>query len=397
VAYEFNGLTDYMVFSEEVEPGDGDPYDTILQDLVDNPNMTPSELAIMITEKFKKFYQSYDRTKITKSAVDMSKTTQLHNQICELAQFMNSNMDSERPHIQGARDTSINYLYPENHDLGDFLKYYYDLTSDSEIKYKITEIQTTLSEMVISNEIYSPENDAITGSKGLAVFLPRRDEVPDTDLTRYSLLAINQSRVVGDNTWGSFVNLLVTGDTGQTPPLTAEGNFVIMLKWDTDADLDLYIGEPNGNLYAPWTGTTSPNGFFSEDSLFSGESMENYAAAETVESGTYDILVNYYDNGPSTSGPTTASIYILDPANGINEFPDQPQYQREMDLSDPVPGDYVGVWNDIMNDVYTDWWWPTYLTRSSNGEASITLNENINLNFIVIPYKKKLKRLPQMD
>ena len=30
VAYEFLGLTDYMVFSEEVEPGDGDPYDTIL-------------------------------------------------------------------------------------------------------------------------------------------------------------------------------------------------------------------------------------------------------------------------------------------------------------------------------------------------------------------------------
>ena len=397
VAYEFNGLTDYMVFSEEVEPGDGDPYDTILQDLVDNPNMTPSELAITITEKFKDFYELDGRIKVTKSAVDMANTVQLDSQISELAQLMNNNISSERPNIQSARDESINYQYPENRDLGDFLENYNIRTSNGDIANKITSIQTTLDEMIISNKIFSPPaSDAITGSYGLAIFLPRRDEVSDADLTRYSLLAINQAREVGDNTWGGFVNLLVTGDTG-TLLQTAEGNFVVMLKWNTDADLDLYIGEPNGNLYAPWTGTTSPNGFFSEDSLFSGESMENYAAAETVESGTYDILVNYYDNGPSTSGPTTASIYILDPANGINEFPDQPQYQREMDLSDPVPENYVGVWDDIMDNVYSDWWWPDSLTRSLNGEASIALNEDINLNFIVNPSKKKLKRLPQMD
>ena len=395
VAYEFNGLTDYMVFSEEVEPGDGDPYDTILQDLVEDPNMTPSELATMITTKYMEFYQSDGRNKVTKSVVDMTKTVQLHNQISELAQLMNDTMDSERPHIQGARDTSINYQYPENRDLGDFLKNYINRTSNSDIANKITVIQTTLDEMIISNEIFSPTaNDAITGSDGLAIFLPRRDEVPEVDLTGYLLLAINQEREVGDNTWGSFVNLLVTGDTG-TLLQTAEGNFVVMLKWDTDADLDLYIREPDENLYAPWIGTTSPNGFFSQDSLYSGESMENYAAAATVESGTYDIFVNYYDDGPSTSGPTTASIYILDPANGVNEFPAQPDYQREMDLTNVAP--FILDENDLKDDVYSDWWWPHSLPRSLNVEASITLNENINLNFIVTHFKEKLKRLPPMD
>ena len=400
VAYEFNGLTDYMVFSEEVEPGDGDPYDTILQDLVDNPNMTPSELAIMITKKFKEFYQSYDRTKITKSAVDMSKTTQLHDQICELVQLMNDTMSSERPHIQGARDTSINYQYPENRDLGDFLENYFNLTSNSNIKNKMTAIQTTLTEMVISNEISPETNDAIIDSKGLAIFLPRRDEVTTDDLTKYSLLAVNQDqeRVVGENTWGSFVNNLITGDVGQNPLQTGEGNFAIMLRWDTDADLDLLINEPDGTWAAPFIGATSPNGFLSEDSIDSGESTENYAAAETVEKGYYDVFVSYYEDGPSGTKPTTAYIYILDPANGVNEFPDQPDYQREMDLTNQAPIIWdQNVLNGIQNDDYTDWWWPTYLTRSSNGEASITLNENINLNFIVIPYKKKLKKLPPMD
>ena len=398
VAYEFNGLTDYMVFSEEVEPGDGDPYDTILQDLVDNPNMTPSELAITITKKFKEFYQSYDRTKITKSAVDMSKTTQLHNQICELVQFMNSNMDSERPHIQGARDTSINYQYPENRDLGDFLENYFNLTSNSDIINKMTEIQATLTDMVISNEIFSPTtNDPITGSDGLAIFLPRRNEVTTDDLTKYSLLAVNQERVVGENTWGSFVDLLITGEIDQNPLQTGEGNFAIMLKWDTDADLDLLINEPDGTWAAPFIGATSPNGFLSEDSIDSGESTENYAAAETVEKGYYDVFVSYYEDGPSGTKPTTASIYILDPANGVNEFPAQPDYQREMDLTNQAPIIWDDtVLNDIHNNIYSDLWWPTYLERSLSSEVSLD-DSNININFIVIPSKKKLKRLPPMD
>jgi len=40
VAFEFSGLTDYMVFSEEVEPGEGDPYDTILSALKNRPGLT---------------------------------------------------------------------------------------------------------------------------------------------------------------------------------------------------------------------------------------------------------------------------------------------------------------------------------------------------------------------
>jgi hypothetical protein len=204
--------------------------------------------------------------------------------------------------------------------------------------------------------------------------------------------------VVEENTWGSFVNLLITGDVGQSPPQTEVGNFAIMLRWDTDADLDLLINEPDGTWAAPFIGATSPNGFLSEDSIDSGESMENYAAAETVEKGYYDVFVSYYEDGPSGTKPTIASIYILDPANGVNEFPVQPDYQREMDLTNQAPIIWnQNVLNGIQNDDYTDWWWPTYLTRSSNGEASITLNENINLNFIVIPYKKKLKKLPPMD
>ena len=415
IAYEFNGLTDYMVFSEEVEPGEGDPYDTILQDLVNNPGMTAKNLAKTITSKFKAFYQWQSRTYVTKSAVDMTKTAELHDKIGELVQLMTDNMMSERPNIQSARDDSIAYYYPENRDLGDFLTKLYSASSNSDIRSKIIDIQNTLfprlSPMVISNEIYSPyHGDPITGSKGLAIFLPRRDQVTDADLRTYAELAINinQSRVVAGNSWGNFVNLLVEGDTaaGMSTLETAEGNFVVVLKWDTDADLDLIIWEADGSWAAPYLGTNSANGFLSEDSADSGESVEYYAAAETVQKGRYDIFVNYHKNG-STDDYANAELLFLDPVNGINVF--TPLGTKYMDLGNTAPTNWIDnedERNNVWNDEYSDWWWwysPDYLTRSLKREVALnSSNEtitmgNIRIHFVSLPSKEKVKRFPYMD
>jgi hypothetical protein len=408
VVYEFNGLTDYMVFSEEVEPGEGDPYDTILQELVNNPGMTASELAETITSKYKTYYQLEARSKITKSAVDMTKTTELDQKITELVQLMNDNMGSERPNIQSARDDSVSYEYPENHDLGDFLEKLENATSNNEILTKIDEIQNTLSTMVVSNEIYCPqENDPLVDSNGLAIFLPKRDQVTDADLSNYALLTVNQERDFAPNTWGSFVNTLITGDedAGVNPLETGVGNFVIWLEWDSDADLDLIIWEPDGSFAAPFIGTSSSNAFLSEDSYFSGDSFEYYAALETVEEGRYDILVNYYADGSSSGA--TAYLYFLDPANGIDDF--TLLGYKDMDLSNQAPADWLSDTDEMSNvwyDLYSDWWWwynEDYLYRSMRIDLPLdSPNKMIELgnsrvHIVGLPPKEKAKKLPRFD
>jgi hypothetical protein len=408
VAYEFNGLTDHMVFSQEVEPGEGDPYDIILQELVNNPGMTAINLAKTIASEYKNYYQSGARSRITKSAVDMTKTTELDQKIREFVQLMNDNIGSERPNIQSARDNSIAYEYPENHDLGDFLEKLENTTSNNEILTKIDEIQHTLSSMVVSNEIYCPQvNDPLAGSNGLAIFLPKRDQVTNADLSNYSLLAINQERDFAPNNWGSFVNLLVTGDedAGVNPLETGVGNFVIWLEWDSDADLDLIIWEPDGTFAAPYIGTSSPNAFLSEDSYYSGESFEYYAALETVEKGPYDILVNYYDDGSSSGA--TAYLYFLDPEKGIDHF--ILLSHRYMDRSKPAPVDWLydederqNVWDDL----YSDWWWwynSDILLRSFKMDLLLdSPNKTIELgnkkiHIVGVPSKEKTKKLPCLD
>ena len=371
VAYEFKGLVKYMSFSEEVEPGDGDPYDTILQSLRSNPQMSPRELAVQTAQKYKNFYSHSDRSSVTKSSIDMEQIAQLHTELRELVQLLVANINTERSYIQTARGAATSYEYDGNIDLGDFLNRLYALTSNTEIKNKIDAIKNTLGVMVVSNKVYSPQADnKILQSTGLSIFLPQRSEVSDDDLRDYADLAINTAVSSPGLPWKDVINVLVTGDSGsgQTQLETTTGNFAIWLEWDTDADLDLIVWEPDGEFAAPYIGMTSSNGFLSEDSATSGIPVEYYSAAEVIQKGRYDILVNCYSEG--TAGPSLARLKFIDPAHGINDW--IVLDERYMDLSVPAPADWYDdaqAMDEVWNDSYSDWWWwysPTYLERSSS-------------------------------
>lgn len=397
VAYEFKGLAKYISFSEEVEPGDGDPYDTILSTLVDTPDISAKELAVVIPQKYREYYQSSGRSTVTKSSVDLGYVEQLDTQLGALSDLFIQNIATERSYIQSARSSAVAYDYKTNIDLGDFIDRIATQTNNSNIKNKIVELKSTLNSMVIANEKYSAiSNDPILDSTGLAIFVPQRSEVSEDDLVSYSQLAINTTPRATSASWGDFVNLLVSGDSdaGQSSLSTTSGNFSIWLEWDSDADLDLIIWEPNGEFAAPYIGVSSTNGFLSEDSATSGVSIEYYAAAEVVQEGVYDILVNYYDDGPSQNF-ANASLYFLDPDNGITTW--SLLSSRYMDLSNSAPLDWIeaeATRDEVWNDVYSDWWWwynSGYLNRNgitrSNTQTLSYKGENVSI-------KVHLNRLP---
>lgn len=356
VAYEFNGLAETITFSEERYPVYGDAYDTILQELTLNPDMSAYDLARTITSTCRQYYAALGVT-MTKSAIDMSHIDQLHTRLNLLAQFMNANMEAERSNIQSARDESVSYDFPEQHDLGDFLEKLYENTENIDMEAAIQQVQETLSALIISNEVYSnsPINE-IYRSEGLAVFLPAADQVSDSELASYALLACNTP---SSETWGAFVEELVDGDT--TAP-TVAGDFVIRIEWNTDADLDLYIIEPSGDMASPSLGTDSGTyGTCSGDSYDdTGESAEYYYADASVAEGDYAIWVHYY----SASAPTTVSFSLLDPPNGIDTY--SPVSQTTMDSSNPVPPDWSGSedeFSSLLNNEYSNWWYVGLLNR----------------------------------
>jgi clostripain len=71
VAYEMQDYAMVMVGSEEKEPNDGWPYDTILSDLADNPLMQSMELGTVIVNRYGESME--DGSKYTQSAIDLTK------------------------------------------------------------------------------------------------------------------------------------------------------------------------------------------------------------------------------------------------------------------------------------------------------------------------------------
>lgn len=71
IAYELHPFADYIVGSEETEPGEGWPYDRILTDLVQNPKMSARELGGAVVKRYLGSYG--DRDEVTQSLLDLSK------------------------------------------------------------------------------------------------------------------------------------------------------------------------------------------------------------------------------------------------------------------------------------------------------------------------------------
>jgi hypothetical protein len=70
VGYQVQHLCQVLVGSQEVEPGDGWPYDTLLKQLADDPDMAPEALGRAIVQEYNHFYQSqYPGLAVTQSAV----------------------------------------------------------------------------------------------------------------------------------------------------------------------------------------------------------------------------------------------------------------------------------------------------------------------------------------
>lgn len=309
VGYAFRNTADFLVASEEVEPGDGDDYTAILNALTATPTMTPLTLSDTIASTYRNFYAAQKRNSVNKSVVDLSKMTVLRAAVDNLATAMSNGMVTLRTGIQSAQMATASYEYKPSRDLGDFAAKLKLNTSDAAVIAAATAVQSAVGSAVASNRIYTPDaTNPITRSQGIAIYLPAKVETLSGELADYDLLDSSLSGTGTRSAWAGFVNLLVTGDTLNTYLPKAPGNFGYILTWDNPAvDLDLYVYEPV-NLAAPWMGTTSVNGFLSGDSSVTGLQAEYYTAATTVEAGAYDVFVNYY-NG---TGSTTATLYYDD-------------------------------------------------------------------------------------
>lgn len=210
-AHTLKNKANYLVGSEELEPGNGWNYTLWLNDLVLNPYMTDTELSKNIVKSYSEHYKNQDE--VTLSAIDLSLISKLSISINELSINLINEIDKERLNIYKAREKCQKYAVGVSSihsiDLYLFLHHLSNLTKNQRIVNSCNQIKTLINLCVVAN-FYSNdrqfESDIISyGSFGLAIYFPSRIEYFDkayTDLNSYYPVEF-----VRDIKWDNFLQL----------------------------------------------------------------------------------------------------------------------------------------------------------------------------------------------
>ena len=117
VAYELRGGADFIVGSEEVEPGDGWPYDRVLADLVAKPTMSAEKLGAVIV---KRYVDSYKGDSVTQSLLDLAQAPATAQAVDKLAvALIEALKDGEFGAIAKAAKDTQRFDMKDFLDLGD--------------------------------------------------------------------------------------------------------------------------------------------------------------------------------------------------------------------------------------------------------------------------------------
>lgn len=165
VAFALRDVTNYMVASEDLEPGPGWPYNTILADLLSNPNMNAEDVAKSIVTNYGNAYSSG----ITQAAYDMAKINDLAKKI----DAFTSKANTEWNMLKNARSNSREYHYPGYNttwgvDIWDFGNKVYNNASNVDLKNAATQLKNAVDDFVIE-EHHSSDR---VGSHGVAIYFP---------------------------------------------------------------------------------------------------------------------------------------------------------------------------------------------------------------------------------
>ncbi len=149
VDYELKDYADYIVGSEETEPGDGYTYNKFLAPVAANPAMSPAELAKTAVDAYSDHYAA-QKTGSTQSFV---KTAALPGLVQRVNDWTKAVMAAGlKTEVNNARELSASYAVAENKDLYHFVRLVSDRTQDPALKARSEDLMKFISgELVMHN------------------------------------------------------------------------------------------------------------------------------------------------------------------------------------------------------------------------------------------------------
>jgi hypothetical protein len=179
VAYQLRESTLYTVGSEETEPLEGWPYDTILRALAKKPDMPPAELCRLIVKFYLTSYKKSDEA-VTQSAMDLGPTAAFVGACKELGSALKADLANmaARAAIVDARNRVQEYEVPENVDLVDLCRLLKVARVSAAVKAacgRVTEAVEGSPGLVIASGYCGTP---MKRSRGVAIYFPTRTVSP---------------------------------------------------------------------------------------------------------------------------------------------------------------------------------------------------------------------------
>lgn len=192
VAYQVEPFADVMVASQEVEPGNGWPFDRFLADLANNPGWTATQLGTEIVNDYEAYYSTAPNvfSRRTLSAINLNNVAEFANTVNTFGTELTTGvedyladddpLDNVQVKIRRDRRASEEFADENYIDLRDFANEIE--TNDVPDQYK-TQAQPIVDELaeggdVIIIEEHGPGNPA---ANGLSIYFPREQECINRD------------------------------------------------------------------------------------------------------------------------------------------------------------------------------------------------------------------------
>jgi hypothetical protein len=199
VAYQLRDSVSLTVGSEEVEPGDGWPYNRILAKLTKKPAMMPNDLATTIVNEYLASYPA--NAGVTQSACDLSKAGLLASTVDQLADGLNNNLSdaAERAKIVECRLQTQAYDTPDYVDLYDFCDLLEGKTGFDDIRAACSSVKNAIRrDGVIIRSGY--KGKSVKHSNGLSIYFPQKSLS-----SLYSTLDFTKK-----TSWGKFLQIYIS-------------------------------------------------------------------------------------------------------------------------------------------------------------------------------------------
>ncbi|HEY9839542.1 MAG TPA: clostripain-related cysteine peptidase, partial [Candidatus Obscuribacterales bacterium] len=171
-AYQYKGLANILVASEELEPGKGWDYKGFIGPLAKNPNMSPVELAKLQVDSYAKSYMngSQGSGTATLSAVDINAVSNVFvPALNELAGELTASLPTDKAAINTARGQTQMFYNRDAADLGDFLKRYKTVSRNPRVGAAVEKVGAAINQTLIAE---GHAGSKVANATGIQVYFP---------------------------------------------------------------------------------------------------------------------------------------------------------------------------------------------------------------------------------